>query len=147
HPALDGLCGVGLQPQRLLAVVRAPTPLRIDRPERDVCKDNDRCAGREPAHVALEPVELFLPQVAEPARLEIEHVDQADEVDAAVIEAVPSTSLRALAVPVQVTLPVVAQDIVLAGYVENAPGLDALDDLVRRIEFGGLRELADVAGV
>src|SRR5580658_10085260 len=41
------------EPQRLLAVLRPPTPLRIDRPQRDMREHDDRRAGRKPLQVIL----------------------------------------------------------------------------------------------
>src|SRR5262245_50226849 len=88
------------QPECLLAVVGAPAPLRIHRPERDVGKDHYRCTRGKPVHVALEPVKLLRPQAAESACLQVHHVDQPDEVHSAVIETVPSVALGALAVSI-----------------------------------------------
>ena len=68
--------------ERLRAVVRAPAPLRIDGPQRDVGEHHDRRARREPRHVVLEPLELLGAEVAEPAGLEVDDVDEADEVHA-----------------------------------------------------------------
>src|SRR5207302_570828 len=53
--------------QRLLAVVRHPSPLRIDGPEGDMGEHHDRSAAREPLDVLLEPVELSLPKVPKAA--------------------------------------------------------------------------------
>src|SRR3954469_24556620 len=63
------------------------------------------------------------------------------------VEAVPPTALRALAVALQVRGTVVGGDVVLARYVEDTPRLELLQHLVRRIELLGLRELCDVARV
>ena len=55
----------------------------IHRPQRDVREDDDRRAALETLDVLLEPFELLVAERAEPARLEIHDVDEADEVDAA----------------------------------------------------------------
>src|ERR1043166_9188892 len=66
---------------------------------------------------------------------------------AAVIEAVPAAARRAFAVALQVASAVVGRHVVLAGHVEDAIALDALEHLARRIEFVGFGELRDVARV
>src|SRR5579862_460020 len=67
--------------------------------------------------------------------------------DARVVEAVPSTAFGPFAVPLQVRDAVVARDIVLTGYVEDAVGPDALEHFVGRVELLGLGQLGDVTGV
>ncbi len=135
------------EPERLFAVVGTPSPVGVNRPQRDVREDDDRCAARKPPHVVLEPGELLRPQTAEAARLEIEHVDQPDEMRPTVVEAVPPRALGAFAVAVEVALAIVGQNVVLARDVKHPLGLDPPNDLVRRIELARLRELADVACV
>src|SRR5690242_8081990 len=71
--------------QRSGAVVRAPAPLRIDRPQWDVREDDDGRAALEPLQILFEPLELLVPERAQAARLEIDDVDEADEVDAVVV--------------------------------------------------------------
>src|SRR5581483_7486300 len=61
-------------------------------------------------------------------------------------EAPPAETLRLLAVALAEGLRVVALGVVLAGDVMDV-GLDALQDLARRVELGGLREVRDVARV
>ena len=60
---------------------------------------------------------LVVAEIAEPAGLEIEHVDQADEMHAVGIEAVPAAALGAFAVAVAVELHLLVEKIVLAGHV------------------------------
>ena len=62
----------------------------------------------------LEPFELLVAERAQAASFEIDDVHEADEVHAAVIEAVPARALRALAESLQVALPVVFEHVVLA---------------------------------
>src|SRR5262249_27231872 len=106
--------------QRLLGVVGAPTPPRIDRPERHVRVDDDARAAREPGAVPLQAADLLLPEGAQTAGLEIEDVDQTDEVDTVVVEALPPLTDRALAIAIEVRLAVVGGDVVLAWNVEHA---------------------------
>src|SRR5439155_9696191 len=105
--------------ERLLGVVGAPAPLRVDHPEGDVGVDDDGGAGGEPGDVLLEPVELLLAQRAQPVLLEVQDVDEADEVDAVVVEALPAAAGGPLAVAREVLRAVVAEDVVLAGDVED----------------------------
>jgi hypothetical protein len=133
--------------QRLGAIVGAPAPVGIDRPEWDMSEHYDRRAGGEPFHVVLQPLQLLLAERAESAGLEVEDVDEPDEVNAFVIEAVPASTCGALAIAVEVLLAIVAQNIVLARYVKHLAGLGFLQHLVDGVEFCGLRQMADVAGV
>src|ERR1051325_7471043 len=80
--------------QRLPAVVRHPAPLRIDRPERHMSEHDDGRAGAQALDVLLEPVELSRSEVPQAAGLEVQNVDQADEVNAFLVEALPSGARR-----------------------------------------------------
>ncbi len=110
---------------------------------------DDRRAARPSFHVALQPFELLRAQPSEPAGLQVEHVHQADEVHALMIEAVPSTARGALAVAREVRGPVVPEDVVLARNVEGMPRRRPrrADHLLRDVEFAGLGELGDVSRV
>ena len=105
--------------------------------------DNGRAAG-EPLHVLLEPLELLRAEVAEPRRLEARDVDQADEVGALVIEALPSGAQGPFAVAVEILLPAVGEDVVLAGHVEDTARPDALEVLGDRVERAGLLRMREV---
>ena len=59
----------------------------------------------QPLHVVLEPIELLAPSDAKAASLQIHHVDQADEVHAFLIEAVPAFALGSFAVSLEVVAP------------------------------------------
>ena len=78
-----------------------------------------------PATSFLSQSSCSLPEHAQAAGLEVHHVDQADEMDAVVVEALPACPVRPLAVAIQVALAVVGEDVVLAGDVEDLAGLDA----------------------
>src|SRR5262245_46953463 len=99
--------------ERAFAVLRAPSPLRVHRPEWDVREHDDGCAALETFDILLEPLELFGSERAEPARPEVDHVDQADEVSATLIEAVPPGALGPLAEACEIALPIVLEHVVL----------------------------------
>ena len=100
-----------------------------------------------PATSCLKPIELLAAEHAESARFEVHHVHQADEMDAAVIEAVPAVAAGALAIAFEIELGIVGEDIVLAGHVERAADLGPADDLIAGVELLGFGEMRDVAGV
>src|SRR5713101_647350 len=130
--------------QRLPAVLRHPAPLRIDRPERHMGEHHEGSAAGEPLDVLLEPVELGLSEASEPTRLEVEHIDQPDKMDALVVEALPARARRS-AEPTQVLLAPVGKDVVLAWYVEDPLGLGALECLGDDVERARLLRVGDVA--
>ena len=98
------------------------------RPARS-CLSQSSCARAELAHA-----------------FELHDVDQADEVNAFVIEAVPAVAGGALAVAREVELAVVDRGVVLAGNVEDL-ALGSRQELVERVELGGLRSVREIAGV
>src|SRR5271155_4710100 len=133
--------------ERLRAVLGSPSPIRIDRPQRDMRKDNDRRAGLKMLDVFFEPLQLVVAQRTQSARLQIHHVDQADEVHAFLLKAIPSTALRPFAETLEIALPIVVQDVVLAWNIEDILRRRALQNLLDAIELLGLREVADVPRV
>ena len=46
--------------QGLFTVVGSPAPVRIDGPERNVCKEDDRSAGRAALEIVLQPLQLLV---------------------------------------------------------------------------------------
>src|ERR1700730_899753 len=66
--------------ERARRVFGAPAPGWIDRPQRNVGEDDDRGRCRPALEVALQPFELLIAEIAQPASVEIDHVDEADEV-------------------------------------------------------------------
>src|SRR5580704_2796678 len=84
--------------QCLRAVFRAPAPFRIDRPQWDVSEDHDRRRSRTASDVGLQPLELFSAEIAESAGFEVDDIDEADEMHAVGVEAVPARAFGALAV-------------------------------------------------
>jgi hypothetical protein len=63
--------------------------------------------------------QLFSAERAKTAGFQVDDIDEADEMDAVLIEAVPTGALRVLAKSLQVTLTVIFEHIVLAGDVEH----------------------------
>ena len=74
--------------------------------------------------IVFEPRELLGAEIAEAAGLEIDDIDQADEVHAVIVEAVPARAFRSLAVTVEIGLAArFIDDVVLAGnVVDLQPG-------------------------
>ena len=71
--------------------------------------------AERPFTSCFEPFELLVAEIAEPAGLEVDDVDQADEVHAVGVEAVPAGALGAASVAVEVKLLVRIEEVVLAG--------------------------------
>ena len=134
------------QLKRPAAVLGAPAPFRINRPERDVREHHDRRRGRAVFHVGRKPGELVGAEIAEPAGFQIDDIDQADEMHTARIEAVPAGAFAAAAITIQIELAVLVEEIVLARHVMHVE-TRLRDDAVGVVEFGHLRQMADVAGM
>lgn len=109
--------------ESLFAVVCAPAPLRINRPERDVRKYDDGSAALQFGNVFLEPFELLVAETTEPASLEVEYVHQADEMRPLRVEAVPAVALCVLSEALMEHFAVIVEHIVLAWNVKDAVGL------------------------
>jgi hypothetical protein len=92
--------------------------------------------------------ELRLAQIAEPARLQIDDIDQRHEMHALPVEAVPA-AVAGLAAEAFVKQGAgrVVQDVVLAGNEMDGSGLQSAQELLGGVEFGRFRQMADVAGV
>src|SRR5262245_26696756 len=95
--------------ERTLAVVGAPPPLGIDRPERYVGIDDDWRTALETLHIPSEPLELLRSERAKSAGFQIDHVHQADEVHSVFVEAVPAGALRPLSETLQIAVAVVLE--------------------------------------
>src|SRR5262249_55577418 len=95
----------------------------------------------------LQPLQLLAAEVAEAAGLQVDDVDQPDEVRSLVVEAVPAGAPGPLAVAGAVLPAVVAEDVVLAGDVEDLLHARALEHLVAGVELLRFRQVRDVAGV
>ena len=128
------------------AVVRAPAPVRIDGPERDMGKNNNRGRSRPAPKIGLKPFELFIAEIAKAAWLQIDDVDEPDEVHALRIKTVPACAHRAAAIAFAVKLWVLVKKIVLAWYVMHTE-LCLRDDFVGVVKFRRFRQMRDVTGM
>src|SRR5258708_17421527 len=132
--------------ERARRVFGAPAPGWIDRPQRNVGKDDDRGRCRAALEVALQPFELLVAEIPQASGLEIDHVDETDEVHTVGVEAVPARAFGAATVAVAVELHVLVENVMFARYVMHVePRLR--DDAVGVVEFGRLGEMGDIAGV
>src|SRR5215467_10562588 len=132
--------------ERARGIVRAPSPLRIDAPERDVCEDDNWRRRRAFLEVVLQPFELVVAEIAQAAGLEIDHVNEADEMHAVGVEAVPAGALRAAAIALEIELVLIIDDVMLARHVMHIEA-SLRDDAIGIVEFGHLGEMRDVAGM
>src|SRR5208282_3835925 len=105
--------------QDAAAIFRAPAPIRINAPERDVGEDHDGCRSRTALDVGFEPFELLVAEVAESARLEIDDIDEADKMHAVGVEAIPAGTLGAAPVALAIKLQFRVEEVMLAGDVMN----------------------------
>src|SRR5580704_18019982 len=132
--------------ESLRAIFGAPTPVRIDRPQRDVRKYHDWRAGLEVLNVIFEPLELVMAERAKSPRFQIHHVDQPNEVHAFLVKAVPARALRTLSVTVAELLAIVIQYVMLTRHKEGLLS-GALWDLIDVVELFGLGQVADIASM
>jgi len=112
-----------------------PGPARAPsqpRPRRVVAEVADRHAGRQTRDIIFQPFQLVVPQRAQPARFQVHDVDQADEVHALLLEAVPPRPAGPLWRTLMVLLSVVIQNVVLSGDIENILCRGALQNLLDR---------------
>ncbi len=106
----------------------------------------ERAAG-EPLHVLVEPFQLLRAEAAQTRRLEVQDVDQANEVHALIIEALPAIAGGPFPIAGEKLLAAIGKDIVLARHVEDLAGLNAIERLGEGIEGAGLLAMGEVAGV
>ena len=95
----------------------------------------------------MQPIELFLPEHAEATFLDRGDIHQADEVNAALVEAEPTGAVRAFAEALEILGAIVTQDVVLAGDEEDLFRFAVLEHLLEIVELLRLRELREIAGV
>src|ERR1700733_2063272 len=132
--------------QRAGAVLGAPAPLRIDRPQRNMGEHDNGRRFRAPLEVILKPFKLIGAEIAEAAGLEVHDVDETDEVDAAGVERIPAGTLGVAFVALAIELDLFVEEIVLARHVMHVE-LGLRDDALGVVELGGLRQMGDVAGM
>src|SRR5437867_8075648 len=112
-----------------------------------MCKHHDRCAAGKSTHIVFQPCELILAQNPQPALGDIHHVDEANEVDTALVEAEPAAALGAFAVARAEFLAIVTDHIVFAGHIKNLTSLCGFEKLIQRVEFRWLGKMRQVPGV
>ena len=76
--------------QCLRAVLSSPAPLGKDCPKRNMCEQDDRRAAGASLQIVLQPFQLVVAEHSQAAFLDVHDVDQADEMHAFLIEAVPT---------------------------------------------------------
>src|SRR6202035_293108 len=81
------------QLKRPRTILGAPAPFLVDHLQRDMREEDDWRAVRFALQVGLEPCELLGAEIAQSATLQVDDVDEANEVDAVVVEAVPAGAL------------------------------------------------------
>src|SRR6476646_10156485 len=111
-------------------------------------EDDDRRRVRFVLDIVGEPGELVGPEPSKAAGLEVDHVDEANEVNAVIVEAVPTRALGALAVTGEIGLAqALVDDVMLAGNVVNVDEgaingmLSSLDPHSYYLNPSGLREM------
>src|SRR6476660_10356154 len=110
-------------------------------------EDDDRRRVRFVFDIVGEPSELVGPEPSKASGLEVDHVDEGNEVNAVIVKAVPTRSLGALAVTGEIGLAqALVDDVMLAGNVVNVE-LGLTDQLAGIVEFVGLGEMGDIAGM
>src|SRR6185503_13073445 len=129
------------------AVLGAPAPARIDRPERDMGEHHDRLRSRAALDVVFQPFELLGAEIAEAAGLEVDDVDQADEMHAVGVKRIPAGAFGAAAVALAIELArLLVDDVVLARHVMHVES-GLRDDFLGVVELRSFRQMRDVAGV
>src|SRR3984957_1383381 len=108
---------------------------------------DDRRRSALTPQIVGEPGELVGAEIAHAARFEIDDIDEADEMDAGLVEGIPARALGAFAITVEIGFPLgLVDDVMFARHVVNVePGL--ADDLIGVVELLGLRQMRDVAGM
>src|SRR5437899_3118506 len=114
-----------------------------------MCEDYDWCVAAKSFYILFEPRKLFLAELPQAARLKIEDVDQANEMNAVLIEAVPTGTFGfdALQVSFAVEFASIVEHIMLAGNMENVFGSAALKYFIKGVELLRLRQLRDISCV
>ena len=114
-----------------------------------MCKYNNRCARSEIFHVCLEPFKLLVAELTKTAGLKVQYVDQSNEMDAVLIEAVPTGTFGfdVLEVSFAVEFASIVEHIMLAGNMENVFGSATPENFIKGVELLRLRQLRDISCV
>jgi hypothetical protein len=102
---------------------------------------------RDSRQIVFHPGDLFVAERRHRANLEVEHVVQADEMHAALIETVPGPTMAIVIEKLEIAGHAFVDRVVLARNRVHAIDMNFLQDLARLPEFLGLRQVADIAGV
>jgi hypothetical protein len=131
--------------ESLRAIPSGPSPLGIDRPERNVREDDDGRARGQTGGIFGEPIHLLGADLAEAS--ELDAVVEANEVDALVVKTLPRFARGSLAEALKVHLASVGSGVVFAGDIEHLLLAQPFEDLIQGVEFGSLGLVGEVAGV
>ena len=112
-------------------------------------KDYNWSVRTQPFYIRFEPLELLVAKLAQAAGLKIKDVDQANEMNAVLVEAIPTGTFGfdALQVSFTVQFASIVEHIMLAWHIEHVFGSAALNYLIEGVELLGLRQLRDVSRV
>src|ERR1700733_2827342 len=110
-------------------------------------EDDDRRGVGKALDVIGEPSQLLCPKHAHAASLKVHYIVETDEMDSVLVEGIPTGALGILAVPLKIGLEWhLVEVVVLARHVVHVKTYTA-DDLSGVVEFLGLRQMGDVAGM
>ena len=114
-----------------------------------MCEDHNRSVRAEAFQVRFEPLELLVPELAQTARLKIQDIDEANEMDAILGEAVPTRApgVDSFQVAFAVELAAIVKHIVLPGNMKHVLGPAALEYFIEGIEFLRFRQLGDISSM
>src|ERR1700722_12998707 len=110
-------------------------------------EDDDRRGIGKALHIIGKPSQLLCPKHAHAASLKVHYIVETDEMDSVLVEGIPTGALGILAVPLEIGLERdLVEIVVLAWHVMHIE-THAADDLSGVVEFLGLRQMGDVAGM
>jgi hypothetical protein len=125
------------QLKRPSPIVGAPAPLFVDRPQWNVCEHHNWRLRRFSLEIVRQPLELLVPEIAEPTRLEVHDIDETDEMHAARVKTVPARALGVLAIVLTIELRIFIEEVVLAGNIMHVE-TDLGDHSLGIVELGRL---------
>ncbi len=133
--------------QQLFRIAGPPAPGLVDAPERHVGEHDQWSAVGTTLQVGRQPIDLLAAQSAEATRLELQDVDQGDKVHARMVEAVVAPVVRGFAEPIEVFRDLLVRHVVLTRYGVHLGSAQPGQHLPGQVEFRGLRQMGDIAGV
>src|SRR5262249_33593846 len=108
-------------------------------------QDDDWGAASLSREILLQPRDLIGADRSQLLPLVLEHVDEGDEMNALVVEALPARA--SISEAAEVFFAAIEKDVVLARDVDDALGLGPLEDLADHVERARLLAVGDVARV